>query len=41
MRQFKRNLDSEFYNIWREASNNTGTIDRFEMESLNENYINS
>ena len=27
MRQFKRNLDSEFYNIWREASNNTGTID--------------
>ena len=27
MRQFKRNLDSELYNIWREASNNTGTID--------------
>ena len=27
MRQFKRNLDSELYNIWREASNNSGTID--------------
>lgn len=27
MRNFKRNLDSEFYNIWKEASNNTGTIE--------------
>lgn len=27
MRQFARNLDSDFYNIWMEASNNSGTLD--------------